>query len=201
MLKSKIKFPYIKHRSSRIYQGDILRDFIFYTVDVKGVVRRTTLPYVVILSQDCDLDACFKKKNSVLLKNEKIIEDNQFLPNILFCPAFVIDEVILGEHLIDAFKVKQGPISKFQKEKILQNKDERYHFLQKYSDLQIPELLIDFKLYFLTSRDYFKGTYKEYYLASVNELYREKLNQRFSNFIGRIGLPVFLENKTITPDT
>lgn len=55
--------------------------------------------------------------------------------------------------------------------------------------LQLPELVIDFKHYYAIPRDTLFRMYPEHYLVTINQLFRESLSQRFSNYLSRIGLP------------
>jgi hypothetical protein len=72
---------------------------------------------------------------------------------------------------------------------IKQNNNERYHYLPSYLDFQIPELLVDFKMYFTLPINVVFSGVNPFYLATINELFREKLSQRFSFYLSRIGLP------------
>ena len=71
--------------------------------------------------------------------------------------------------------------------KVMDNEIPRFHYL-KFPDNDIPELIIDFKHFFTVSRSViYSQIYKR--LCSLDDLFREKINQRFSYFISRIGLP------------
>jgi len=94
-----------------------------------------------------------------------------------------------GNHLRDLFSINQTNIGGDQFKKLKQNKDERYHFLSPCDEYQIPELIIDFKIYYTLQVDYIENRYHDCYLATINELFRELLSQRFTNYISRIGLP------------
>jgi hypothetical protein len=185
MLKSKIEKFYEIHDCQRPCQGDILRDFTFFTIYINGDVKRVSFPYIVILSQDCDLEQGLKKINS----KSELLQDNQYLPNILFSPAFPLDSIRQGTHLTELFNIEQERINSESVRRIKTNKDERYHYLDRYLEYQVPELVIDFKAYYAVSKDYFLDSYKDFYIATINELFREFLSQRFSNFLSRIGLP------------
>lgn len=182
MLKSKIDKPYEKHDCSRICQGDIFRDFTFRNVDnATNAVNEYKFPYIVVISQDCDLE------NSKYQGD--IVSNNQFLPNILFLPAFPSEIVRTGEHFTNIYNITQKKIDSDLWKPIIQNRNERFHFLKKYQDLQIPDLLIDFKTYYTLPTKYFTQIHKECYLATINELFREDLSTRFSFYISRIALP------------
>jgi hypothetical protein len=80
---------------------------------------------------------------------------------------------------------------------ILDNKNERYHYLLADIDLQVPELTIDFKHYFSIPRSYLYSSRKDHYIASINELFREALSQRFAYYISRIGLPTIEKEENL----
>lgn len=182
MLKSKIKAYYRKHNKIRVCQGDILKDFQFPSVNNDKIIEYV-FPYIVVISQDCDLE-----NNKTFYEND-LDKNNQFLPNILFLPAFTSESLRDGSHLKDIFSVIQDRINSSRWDLIKQNKNERYQYLSSYSNYQIPDLVIDFKTYFTLNINHFLMQYKKKYIASINELFRENLSQRFSNYLNRIGLP------------
>ncbi len=183
MLKSKIENQYSKHNKSRICQGDIVKDFKFTTVTTESNVMENGFPYVVVFSQDCDL-ANNKDKED----NGKII-NNQFLVNILFLPAFPAKILREGKHLEDFCERLQDRLNTQRWKTIKTNNNSRYHFLNGYSNFQIPDLVIDFKLYFTSSVDNFINMHNTNYLSTVNELFRERMVQRFCDYFNRIALP------------
>lgn len=69
----------------------------------------------------------------------------------------------------------------------------RYQFLEPDLELLVPELVIDFKHYYAIPRATLFKMYKEHYLVTINQLFREFLSQRFSNYLSRIGLPILSE--------
>lgn len=187
MLKSKIETQYEKHDCSRVCQGDILRDFKFSIIEEDGKVIEISFPYIVILSQDCDLEQRLK---------EEIIEDkptykkcNSYLPNILFIPAFPSENLKTGVHLEEVYFIIQDTKGKDLWKPIKNNNNERYHFLSSYNNFQIPDLVIDFKLYQTIPISTFIKVYNNHYLASVNELFREDLSHRFTHYLSRVALP------------
>ncbi len=202
MLKSKIQSEYEKHAGERICQGDILRDFEFEVIekstDQSRSYKRILLQYGVIVSQDCDLK--YGQQPSKPTASGSILH-HQYLPTLLLLPAFPSDFVKSGQHLKDLFSIEQSPISKSKGdwETLLQQKDERYHYIAPNADFQVPSLIVDFKLYFGVYKDYVLSKYKQCYLVTINELYRELLSQRFSNYLSRIGLPDPPESKASVP--
>jgi len=185
MLISKVTKQYEVHSKTRICQGDILRDFTFNDVDSETRVREIKLPYIIILSQDCDLERAMSQLSA---ESSRL---NQYLPNIMFVPAFTDEELKNGEHLNGLYKVTQEKIPTDRMKLIKQNNNERYHFLSSDGELQIPDLIIDFKLYFTLDYKNVHSKYAATYLATASELFRERLSQRFVNYLGRIGLPEF----------
>ena len=62
-------------------------------------------------------------------------------------------------------------------------------FLKPGDDFAIPGLVIDFKnFYTILTENLYK--YKKNRIATMSELFREELSQRFASFLSRIGLPV-----------
>jgi len=186
---SRIDSCYRKHNAGRIVQGDILKDIIFIewdiaSTDMKDIsLIKNNLPYIVILSQDCDLDNDFKNR-----KDENAEKHDAYLQSILVCPAYLKADFKSGNHLksLDMqMETKGGDNWK----KILKNIDPRYHSLQGDARCQIPDLIIDFKHYYTVPVNYLYGIYPMHYVASLEELFRESLCQRFSFYLSRIGLP------------
>jgi hypothetical protein len=189
MLQSKIDAYYEKHSCYRVCQGDIVKDFAFFQIrqdEHEKAVEELRFPYLVVLTQDCDLEQYHKK---VTIADKERISFNQFLPSILVTPAFPAEILRDGNHFVELFDVKQDRINSQRWKIITQNKDERYHYLHGFQPLQVPDLLIDFKVYFTITPDDLYCSYKSWYLATVNELFREHLSQRFCNYLNRIGLP------------
>ena len=190
MLKSKIDTYYETHDCSRICQGDIIKDFALYLVSQQEkeekIEDKLVFPYLVVLTQDCDLEQYYKR----LLDSDKDTEQfNQYLPSILVTPAFPAEILREGDHFTDLFNVKQTRIDSKRWKIVTQKKDERYHYLKGYQPLQVPDLIIDFKAYFTIVSNELSKLHASRYLATVNELFREHLSQRFCNYLGRIGLP------------
>jgi len=72
--------------------------------------------------------------------------------------------------------------------KIKNNDDPRYHYLHFDPESDLPDMIIDFKHFFTVSTDYlYQNKVKR--VRAIDELYREKISQRFAYYISRIGLP------------
>lgn len=186
MYSSQIKTRYVKHSADRICQGDIFRNIVIIEgVGIENddlVVTERSLVYAVVLSQDCDLEQDFSSRNPSGGSHDKHI------PSILICPAYPAAQVKEGTHLGDEFKMQAMNSALYKP--ILQNNSPRYHFLEGFGEFQVPELIIDFKHFFTLKRDIFYRDFKsDNYLASISEVFRESLCQRFANYLSRIGLP------------
>lgn len=140
-------------------------------------------PYALIISQDCDLDQDFAARFPTVGEPEL----DKFLPNVLFCEAST------AEAIYGLTRPKGRDIWK----RILQNNDQRYHFLQRVQSsedalaLGLPELCIDFKRHFSIPTDevYARlrlGTKRRSQLLSP---YLEHFASRFSHFLSRVALP------------
>lgn len=123
-------------------QGEIITDLVQYRrLNDRAEVGQAPFEshhysFAVVVSQDCDLDWDFKARQSNPPKASKL------LTSILFCEAK------------PAADVRFSGISKEMWDKIRQNKDERYQFLQCVPTDRdafgegVGELVLDFKRYF-----------------------------------------------------
>lgn len=184
MYASKIKTPYRIYRKSRICQGDIFQDLFISIGGTKGtsqVYDDFSLVYGVILTQDCDLEQDFNERKAKAKKTDK------HLDTVLVCPAYPIDPFSKGEHL-EGRVMETFPGRSL--DKLKKNDDlKRYHYIAEDLEHGVPDLIIDFKHFFTIPRDVLYKQKKTGYITSINEIYREYLSQRFTNYLGRIGLP------------
>lgn len=182
MLRSRIKNRYRRNPNSRLYQGDILKDLTFVVGDASPDTEKdhVTLEYAVILSQDCDIEQDFNSR-------KKDGNNDKYLRSLLVCPAYSLEKFALGE------QIDNWPMRSFKEKEVekIKNNDEykRYHYLAKFDEYIIPELVLDFKHFFTLPRDFLYSSKRRVYLASLSELFREELSQRFSGYLCRIGLP------------
>lgn len=210
-MKSNIASMYRKHNSLKIFQGDIFRDVnvvVDYNDDYKDF-NEFVMPYIIVLSQDCDLEQDFRSYQKYVNFNDEGVNlleldmDNcskddkdiivsmydKFLPSILICPAFPAEQLKDGTHLNNYNNYSLPRINSRRWKIIKNNETPRYHFLNNYPEYQIPKLVIDFKRYYTLPTHYLYSVFEESYMASLNELYRERISQRFVNYLSRIGLP------------
>ena len=85
----------------------------------------------------------------------------------------------------------KGKRSKSKWQVIEKNNDPRYHFLSDSEKNVLPNLIIDFKIFYTLPYDYIFFRYADIYTCSLNELFRESLSQRFFSYHSRVGLPNF----------
>ncbi len=179
-------------------QGEVLSEVVTYEVDrydPKGdeppTIRPRPHPFVIVVSQDCDLDWEFKaaKKIANGIKTGEGF-DREFskrLLGILLCEVY------------EAQEVRSSPeINSQLWKRIKINKDERYHFLEAIPagrdllESGLPELTIDFKRYFTIEPDLLYaqinrgGCNRRVRLRSP---YLEHLSHRFHSYLSRVGLP------------
>lgn len=187
MLVSQINQFYLKTEALRICQGDLLRNINFLVTDPKEKLveereKDIKLRYSVVMSQDCDLQWDFEWRNGDKENHDKL------LPSILLCPAYPSEQFLLGNH-IEGWKMSLFPSTQDVKSIKQNDKFNRYHFLDKDAGISAPELIIDFKHFYTVPTSLLYNDYKSIYLATINELFRERLSQRFANYLSRFGLP------------
>lgn len=165
-------------------QGEILTNLARFGVSLDSLTKaqpeivQIIHEFAVVLSQDCDLEQDFKSRMGEN-KQDKLI------PSVLFAEVYKA-ETLLGR--VEGSKMWQ---------RIKQNKDERYHFLQKVEpadDAQsegLPELGIDFKRYFTIPTDevYFHVAAKAKRRCVLRSPYLEHLSSRFAFYLSRVALP------------
>lgn len=183
---SKIETIYRRHDNNRICQGDILKDFKYpewISREGKKIkVRNRIITFLIILTQDCDLERDFINRNTPGKTQDK------YLQSILVCPAYYAEKLRDGDHL-KKLKQKMEYQNSAKWKLIKQNDNPRYHFLKDCPDLQIPELVVDFKHYYTIPREILYDEIEDHYVATVNELFRESLSIRFAHYLSRVGLP------------
>jgi hypothetical protein len=172
----------MKNPPLRITQGDLFEDLeLIERIDTEKsilTVEKISFPYTVCLNQECDLVNDYDN-----IKNKDV-----GLIHVAFAPAFNFDQYLQGTHWGGIFQAND-PQKRTDTiiKKIMNNEIPRYHYLL-FDGSDLPELIIDFKHFFSINRhDIYKQISKR--KCSLNDLYREAINQRFSSYISRIGLP------------
>lgn len=167
---------------TRIAQGDIFSDIeIIEDVYVEGdeiKVKKLIFPYVVCLSQECDLESDFSAPEG----------KTSHLLHIAIAPAFNFEHFLTGNHWGEIPMTSESGKRKDTKIKIIMDNDyPRYHYL-KFPEGHMPELIVDFKHFFTINRDYLYNHIDKRF-CSIDNLFKERISQRFSNYLSRIGLP------------
>ena len=183
-MQSQVVKQYMKSETkTRFHQGDILKDvsLIIYT-GIDAQISEINLDYAIVVSQDCDLEHDYNNRNNADKKDE-----DKFLPNILLLPAYLDNKFRTGTHRGDDIKGLYWNSEQWKK--ITNNNEARFHFINQNETFQIPDLVLDFKHLYTIDRNVCYIQMADIYLASICELHRELLSQRYSNFLGRIGLP------------
>lgn len=189
--------PFYCKAGQCIRQGDVLSWFSHYTVTPKELIENCLkdrvdimeYPYLVVISQDCDLVQC-----------ENISESkyrNAFLPNVLFLPAFPENYVKDGEAYKGLYNVIQKGKNSEGIKKIKSGQDNRYYYLHENMTVKISASIIDFKHYLTIPYEIVKLHYAKTYRATINSVFREDLSRRFATYLSRIGLPVLPDDKTL----
>ena len=205
---SKIDSIYLKKDFDRYYQGDILRDIkvvewaeeVYLEEEKEGKISRGKnidvkwheIPYSVVLTQDCDLEHDYKNR----LKSDSV-DNDKYIHSILLCQAHLSERLRLGNHLED-LNITMRKIFSEEWKQLKQNNIYRYHFLVASPDMQIPDLVIDFKHFVTIPRDimYSEEFYKQR-LGTITALFRENLSSRYAQYLSRIGLPDLSKTPTL----
>lgn len=178
-------YNFARDKNNRINQGDIFKNITHienWEESGKELkITRIHYPYIVILSQDCDL----REDDSVRSKEK----NDKSLVSVLVAPLYNFDQFLDGEHLqelgIKACTISKNP-DKTDHKNIIKNNNPRYHFLEFDG---LPKLIIDFKHYFSLSVQYLQKVKDKQFEYPISFLHRELLCQRFANYLSRIGLP------------
>jgi hypothetical protein len=175
--------------NARIRQGDMLKhvEMVEYVSEEIGVVEvsKILFPYVVVLTQDCDLEQEFNSRDTISVgKNDKC------LMSVIVAPLYNCEHFLVGEHLSNLkLEMQKFTRNKTPHKIIIQNNNPRYHYIEFPNTIQISPQVIDFKHYFTCNLAYLEQHKTKNFICSISILYRELLSQRFSNFLSRIGLP------------
>ena len=186
MYRSQIKNRYRQYRKTRICQGDIFKNLLISIGSGSDTYHELRdLKHAVVLSQDCDLEQDFTERNSEHSGQE---EQDKHIDTILICPAYGFEDFTKGEHIAGR-RMKPFESSKLRDRLKGNDVFKRYHYLSEDLENGIVELVVDFKHFITAPRSLLYNSRKEKYIATINEIYREELSQRFANFLSRIGLP------------
>lgn len=177
-----------KNPLPRISQGDLFRDIdIIESVEEEGKllkINRIHFPCIIVLNQDCDLERDYENRNNPVNKNK----DTSLL-HMIVAPVLNFDSYLNGQHWGEIFEIGNHQKRKDTKVNFLINNEcIRFHYLNFKVEDKLPELIIDFKHFFTVSSNMLYSL-KNNRICSMDDLYKEKINQRFAYYLSRIGLP------------
>lgn len=174
--------------TSFVTQGDIFEDVeMVESVQREEnflTVSRICFPFVMVLTQDCDLVQDQKvRPDLVKAKNQ-----DKLLFSVLVSPLYNVEHFRAGEHL-SALERGMEKINSKKLRSIKNNEIPRYHYLEFAEDVQLPNSVIDFKHYFSINLDQLVRTKTTKCRGAVAELFREDIAHRFASYLSRIALP------------
>lgn len=176
-----------------VQQGDIFKDvtyiFDFNQTDEGIEIVELTFPYVLIVSQSCDM-----LHASRLISNE-IHSESKLMFSVLAVPMYERETIISGEHLrelcedkIINFEIK-GPFISEEDQKVIKNGFHyRFHEIYFPNDCKIPDSIIDLKEFFtlnLTTVNQIRGQR----VGRLNDWSAQQIVNKMSAFLSRVGLP------------
>ena len=178
----------------RVFQWDIYRDInIFYWTDIwpSWIPNAFTVveqKYIIIVSQDCDLESDNRCRK--LIRHNPNSSNDKIISNFLAIPWHLLWSFCQWTHIAWLTRNPNDIIDSSKKKKIKDNNEyERYHYLKECREHCLPELVFDFKHYFTIPSDYFYKNFMRKYVCSLNEIYRERFSQRYTQYLWRIWLP------------
>lgn len=142
---SQIAHRYIRRPAfERLCQGDILKDVTIYEEAVESAdgleVQAIEVSYVVIVSQDCDLEQDHNNR-----ANASADKQDKFIDCLLGLKAFPAELLREGKHL-ESDDATDNRICERQNSKawslIKSNQHARYHYLPAMQEFQLPSLLL-----------------------------------------------------------
>mgnify|MGYP001179148142 CR=1 FL=1 len=176
-----------KEIKSRVFQGDIFKnvEYIEYAKEESGIIEvsKIIFPFVIVLTQDCDLEWDYKYRWSRTTYGNQ----DKWLLSTLVAPLYNAEHMFEGSQL-SKLNMNMSPLGR-NSSTLKNNKNPRYHYLEFSDEIPIVISIIDFKHYFSVNNLYLKKIIRSNFVCRVSELYREDISQRFASFLSRIGLP------------
>lgn len=176
-------------------QAEILCDIVQYRVNTETLSLGTGLEFeqiqhefVIVLSQDCDLAQDYAIRDAARHSGQTLSEvDSKLLPNVLVC-----------ELVKEADFFASLPPGSDIKKRVVQNKDERYHYLRAVAPecdtetIGMAAMGADFRRHFTIPADELYGQLdgevkRRCRLVSP---FLEHLTSRFAVYISRVALPL-----------
>lgn len=176
-----------------IQQGDIFKD-VTYICDFKRnddeiEIIELTFPYVLIVSQSCDM------LHASRLLSGDIKSESKMMFSVMAVPLFERETIFSGAHLkelIDEkvldFSINEAFITDEDKKVIKDGFHYRFHEIDFPEESQIPNSIIDLKSFFtinLTSINQMK----KQRIGRLNDWASQQIANKLSAFMARVGLP------------
>lgn len=178
-------------------QCEVLSDVVLHHVQPASIGSGTLvfdelpLPLSIVITQDCDLDWDWKDRAGLVPNATKAL------------PSVLLLELKEAQPQYDEDKNLRASWKRVQ-----QNKEDRYHFLQKAlsqedaSRLGLPELVADFKRYHAIPTGELYDSIQRARCTRrcvLNHPYLQHLTQRFGSFMGRVALPLDHQSEPSSP--
>lgn len=209
MTQEKVITQFENFSDSNIRQGDFIEnvDYIESVSLDNGIIEvsKILFPLVVVITQDCDVLQHIENEKKIR-SEESHDKTHQLLLSMIVVPVYPLEHIREGLHL-DKIKYvyneeepekgipyKYDRLNSSKMGSIKANNDPRYHFLKFVIGNKEVDYVIDFKHYFTVNTNYIKKVRKEKYLFTLEPLFKSDVNQRFSNYLSRIGLPTTSES-------
>lgn len=183
-----------KRNDGQIHQGDSYRDidYIEYAEIVDGRVEISKIhyQYVMVLSQECDLTQDYTERRKD--PSQQAVTFDKLLQSVIVVPMFNFEQFKDGSHLSNlGFTMAKdySNIKKTPAKTLMQNNNPRYHYMDFGEEIPVVPSVMDFKRFFTVDINTLYRLKESQYVCSVDELFRERVSQRFANFLSRIGLP------------
>ena len=181
------------NKDEHVKQGDIFKN-VKYIFDFKQTedsieIVELTFPYVLIVSQSCDM-----LHASRLISNE-IHSEAKLMFSVLAVPMYERETIISGEHLrelcddkIIDFKINSPFITEEDKKVIKDGFHYRFHEIYFSDDWKIPDSIIDLKGFFTLNLTTINQI-KEQRIGRLNDWSSQQIVNKMSAFLSRVGLP------------
>ena len=152
------------------------------------VARMAKYPWLVVLNQDCDLllDR-LAREDGVAREGAAPVKKDKLMRSILLGPAFLLEHVLAGTYVEGASRW-----SSKRQDILVGNRDERFHVFYAQESILSEPIAVDFKLTTSCHPEYLYGwvaSNPDNVVGRLASPYRERLLQRFTNYLGRIAEP------------
>lgn len=180
-----------------ICQGDVFHDVHYTYIDSENndnvEIVEFVFPMAIIVSQACDVNSMGE------IISDKSGKATKFMPSILMCPIYDVDEVKKTSHLENVFKELNIQKIDGKDERLLYGddikvakKDWHYRFhnfsISINDNNVLDNALIDFKHYFTVPASYLmKNRNKRAF--HLEDIYAEQITLKFATYLSRVAIP------------